>query len=57
MESLTFSRRITLITTVIAAIAALVNAVSVVVLVFITNRYAKSTADILDESREAPNTP
>lgn len=50
---MTSAQWITMISAAIAAIAAIVNAVSIVVLVIITNRYAKSTAEILDESRKA----
>jgi hypothetical protein len=43
---------ITIISAVIAAFAAIVNAGSVVILVVITSRCARSTAEILDESRK-----
>ena len=44
---------VTLSAAVIAVVGTAVNAASVEVLVLITNRYAKSTANILDESRKA----
>jgi hypothetical protein len=42
-----------IIAAIVSALAAVVNAVSVVVLVWITKRYSESTAAILEESRKA----
>ncbi len=42
-----------IVTAIVSAVAAVVNAGSVIVLVWITKRYAESTAAILEESRKA----